>query len=59
MATSMIYLIVTILLVAADTAFAESNMLQDFCVADVKGEKVNGYRCKDPAQVTPEDFYCE
>ena len=37
MATSMIYLIVTILLVAADTAFAESNMLQDFCVADLKG----------------------
>uniref|UniRef100_M4ERK4 Cupin type-1 domain-containing protein n=1 Tax=Brassica campestris TaxID=3711 RepID=M4ERK4_BRACM len=58
MATSIIYLIVTILLVAADTAFAESNMLQDFCVADLKGEKVNGYRCKDPAQVTPEDFYC-
>ncbi|KAL0691694.1 hypothetical protein Bca4012_091373 [Brassica carinata] len=57
MATSMIYLFVTILLVAAHTAFAESNMLQDFCVADLKGEKVNGYPCKDPAQVTPEDFY--
>ncbi|KAF3603352.1 hypothetical protein F2Q69_00039130, partial [Brassica cretica] len=54
MATSMIYLFVTILLVAAHTAFAESNMLQDFCVADLK---VNGYPCKDPAQVTPEDFY--
>lgn len=37
MATSMIYLFVTILLVAAHTAFAESNMLQDFCVADLKG----------------------
>ncbi|CAH8353301.1 unnamed protein product [Eruca vesicaria subsp. sativa] len=58
MATSMIYLFVTILLVAAaHTAFAESNMLQDFCVADLNGEKVNGYPCKDPAQVTPDDFY--
>ncbi|CAN6809516.1 unnamed protein product [Brassica oleracea] len=57
MATSMIHLFVTVLLVAAHTAFAETNMLQDLCVADLKGAKVNGYACKDPSQITPEDFY--
>ncbi|KAF2616212.1 hypothetical protein F2Q70_00009661 [Brassica cretica] len=36
MATSMIHLFVTVLLVAAHTAFAETNMLQDLCVADLK-----------------------
>uniref|UniRef100_A0A1J3CD91 Germin-like protein n=2 Tax=Noccaea caerulescens TaxID=107243 RepID=A0A1J3CD91_NOCCA len=57
MATSMTHLFVTVLLVAAHTAFAETTMLQDLCVADLKGPKVNGYPCKDPSQVTPEDFY--
>ncbi|XP_010464151.1 PREDICTED: germin-like protein subfamily 2 member 3 [Camelina sativa] len=58
MATSMIHLFVTVMLVAAHTAFAETMMLQDFCVADLaNGVKVNGYPCKDPTKVTPEDFY--
>ena len=33
----MTHLFVTVLLVAAHTAFAETNMLQDLCVADLKG----------------------
>lgn len=37
MATSMTHLFVTVLLVAAHTAFAETTMLQDLCVADLKG----------------------
>ncbi|CAN8269624.1 unnamed protein product [Cochlearia groenlandica] len=57
MATSMTCLFLTILLVAAHMGMAETNMLQDLCVADLKGVKVNGYPCKDPTQVTPEDFY--
>ncbi|KAF8101151.1 hypothetical protein N665_0209s0009 [Sinapis alba] len=57
MAIPMTHLFVTILLLAAHTAFAETNMLQDLCVADLKGSKVNGYPCKDPSQVTPDDFY--
>ena len=88
MAISMTHLLVTIMLLAAHSAFAETNMLQDLCVADLKGitslylsldlvfyllkyfniyvvdfltfllgSKVNGYPCKDPSQVTPEDFY--
>ncbi|CAF2072080.1 unnamed protein product [Brassica napus] len=33
-------------------------MLQDICVADLSNAvKVNGYTCKDTAQVTPQDFY--
>ncbi|CAN8260331.1 unnamed protein product [Cochlearia groenlandica] len=57
MATSMTHLFVTILLLAAHMAMSETNMLQDLCVADLNGVKVNGYPCKDPTQVTPEDFY--
>ncbi|CAH8259511.1 unnamed protein product [Arabidopsis lyrata] len=58
MATSMIHIFVTFMLVAAHMAIADTNMLQDFCVADLSnGVKVNGYPCKDPAKVTPEDFY--
>ncbi|CAN8269919.1 unnamed protein product [Cochlearia groenlandica] len=46
------------MLVAAHTTIAETNMLQDLCVADLSsGTKVNGYACKDPTQVKPEDFY--
>ncbi|CAN8255832.1 unnamed protein product [Cochlearia groenlandica] len=45
------------MLVAA-VAIAESNMLQDVCVADLSNAvKVNGYTCKDTTQVIPEDFY--
>nr|AAM64487.1 germin-like protein [Arabidopsis thaliana] len=54
----MIPIFVTFMLVAAHMALADTNMLQDFCVADLSnGLKVNGYPCKDPAKVTPEDFY--
>ncbi|XP_066350274.1 germin-like protein 8-4 [Miscanthus floridulus] len=32
--------------------------LQDFCVADKKSPvRVNGFPCKDPMAVTPDDFY--
>ncbi|VVA96629.1 unnamed protein product [Arabis nemorensis] len=48
MATSMNHLFITIFLMAAYTAIAETNMLQDLCVADLSN---------DPAKVTPEDFY--
>ena len=37
MAISMAHLFVTIMLLAAHTALAETNMLQDLCVADLKG----------------------
>ncbi|KAL1211783.1 Germin-like protein subfamily 2 member 3 [Cardamine amara subsp. amara] len=58
MKISMIHIFVTIILVAAHMAIAESDMLQDFCVADLSnGLKVNGYTCKDPAKVTADDFY--
>ncbi|KAL6650308.1 hypothetical protein ACP70R_009233 [Stipagrostis hirtigluma subsp. patula] len=32
--------------------------LQDFCVADMKSPvRVNGFACKDPMAVTPDDFF--
>ncbi|KFK26424.1 hypothetical protein AALP_AA8G246600 [Arabis alpina] len=52
------HLVVVVTMLVAAMAVAESNMLQDVCVADLSNAvKVNGYTCKDSTQITPEDFY--
>ncbi|CAN8265252.1 unnamed protein product [Cochlearia groenlandica] len=56
MATHFVVVVITMLV--ATVTIAQSDMLQDFCVADLSSAvKVNGYICKDATQVTPEDFY--
>ncbi|CAO1940425.1 unnamed protein product [Urochloa humidicola] len=56
----------TLLLITALFALAswqqtiafDPSPLQDFCVADLKSPvKVNGFACKDPMAVTPDDFF--
>ncbi|VVB15199.1 unnamed protein product [Arabis nemorensis] len=52
------HLVVVVTMLVAAVAVAESDMLQDVCVADLSNAvKVNGYTCKASTQVTPEDFY--
>ncbi|EOA22223.1 hypothetical protein CARUB_v10002810mg [Capsella rubella] len=52
------FVVVVITMLVAAVAIAESEMLQDVCVADLSNAvKVNGYTCKDSTQMTPEDFY--
>ncbi|CAL4902566.1 unnamed protein product [Urochloa decumbens] len=47
-----------IALVAGHGAAFDPNPLQDFCVADTTSNvHVNGIPCKDPATVTPDDFF--
>ncbi|CAL5006664.1 unnamed protein product [Urochloa decumbens] len=47
-----------IALVAGHGAAFDPNPLQDFCVADTTSKvRVNGIPCKDPATVTPDDFF--
>nr|CAB3460469.1 unnamed protein product [Digitaria exilis] len=49
---------VVIALVAGHGAAFDPNPLQDFCVADTTSKvRVNGIPCKDPATVTPDDFF--
>ncbi|KAJ0253164.1 germin-like protein subfamily 2 member 5 [Hirschfeldia incana] len=58
MASTATHLVVIVTMLVSALAVAESNMLQDFCVADLSNAvKVNGYPCKDSTQATPEDFY--
>ncbi|KAF2571720.1 hypothetical protein F2Q70_00000367 [Brassica cretica] len=58
MASTATHLVVVFTMLVSAMAVAESNMLQDFCVADLSNAvRVNGYTCKDSTQVTPEDFY--
>ncbi|KAK2660542.1 hypothetical protein Ddye_007075 [Dipteronia dyeriana] len=50
-------LLVCILALCYSVALASVTPVQDFCVADPKGQAlVNGVACKDPKLVTPEDF---
>ncbi|KAG9440037.1 hypothetical protein H6P81_020202 [Aristolochia fimbriata] len=47
-----------LIMASAPFVFADSVPLQDFCVADLNNTvRVNGYVCKDPAEVTAEDFF--
>ncbi|ESQ32178.1 hypothetical protein EUTSA_v10004900mg [Eutrema salsugineum] len=58
MASIATHLVVVVTMLVAAAVFAESDMLQDVCVADLSNAvKVNGYTCKDSTQITPEDFY--
>ncbi|KAL5771826.1 hypothetical protein ACOSP7_011437 [Xanthoceras sorbifolium] len=61
MAASNILLLGGLIFMTCSMAFASdpsSTPLQDFCVADLKAPVlVNGYICKDPKLVKPEDFY--
>ncbi|GLT88481.1 hypothetical protein SLE2022_065060 [Rubroshorea leprosula] len=48
----------TLLALFFATVAADSDLLQDLCVADLSaGVKVNGYACKNAATVTSNDFY--
>ncbi|PON69555.1 Germin [Parasponia andersonii] len=39
-------------------SFADPDLLQDVCVADLKSAvKVNGFACKDSANISAEDFF--
>ncbi|KAF8665865.1 hypothetical protein HU200_053946 [Digitaria exilis] len=53
--------VVAILAMAASWQQAiayDPSPLQDFCVADMKSPvRVNGFPCKDPMAVTPDDFF--
>lgn len=48
-----------LLLALLTPSFAnDPDMLQDLCVADsTSAVKVNGFTCKDPATITPDDFF--
>ncbi|CAL9127615.1 unnamed protein product [Musa acuminata var. zebrina] len=54
-----IILIVALLTLSSSRALAsDPSPLQDFCVADFDSNVfVNGFPCKDPTNVTPDDFY--
>lgn len=51
--------VVVVLLAMAVGAFAnDPDMLQDVCVADLNSAiRVNGFTCKDPATIIPQDFF--
>nr|CAB3490570.1 unnamed protein product [Digitaria exilis] len=59
--SSKLLLVMAILAMAASWQQAiayDPSPLQDFCVADMKSpERVNGFPCKDPMAVTPDDFF--
>ncbi|CAN6294999.1 unnamed protein product [Urochloa humidicola] len=59
MASALLPLVAAIIaLVAGHGAAFDPNPLQDFCVADnTSTVHVNGIPCKDPATVTPDDFF--
>jgi quercetin dioxygenase-like cupin family protein len=56
---SSMFLLVSVLAMASWQAIAyDPSPLQDFCVADIKSPvSVNGFPCKDPMAVTPDDFF--
>ncbi|KAJ3678034.1 hypothetical protein LUZ60_001837 [Juncus effusus] len=57
--TSYTLLLLTLLAFASSRAFAsDPSPLQDFCVADNTSQVlVNGFVCKNPSDVKPEDFF--
>jgi uncharacterized cupin superfamily protein len=56
---SSLFLLTALLALASWQAIAyDPSPLQDFCVADMKSPvHVNGFPCKDPMAVTPNDFF--
>ncbi|KAJ1253628.1 hypothetical protein BS78_K220100 [Paspalum vaginatum] len=58
-ASSYFLLAVSLALIASHQAIAsDPSPLQDFCVADKDSPvKVNGFVCKDPMSVNPDDFF--
>ncbi|KAJ1270107.1 hypothetical protein BS78_06G029300 [Paspalum vaginatum] len=56
---SSLFLLTALLALASAPAIAyDPSPLQDFCVADLKSPvRVNGFACKDPMAVTPDDFF--
>ncbi|CAN6358810.1 unnamed protein product [Urochloa humidicola] len=59
MASALLLLVAAVIALAAGHGAAfDPNPLQDFCVADSTSKvHVNGIPCKDPATVTPDDFF--
>lgn len=50
--------LVVFLAVVSPTFAYDPDMLQDVCVADsTSGVKLNGFACKNVANITPEDFF--
>ncbi|XVF41683.1 hypothetical protein PTKIN_Ptkin01aG0299600 [Pterospermum kingtungense] len=48
----------TFALALLSAAHADPDLLQDLCVADLSsGVKVNGYPCKNPTSIGPDDFF--
>ncbi|OEL19909.1 Germin-like protein 8-12 [Dichanthelium oligosanthes] len=54
-----LFLLAALLALASRQAIAfDPSPLQDFCVADLNSPvRVNGFACKDPMAVTPDDFF--
>ncbi|KAK9291776.1 hypothetical protein L1049_019726 [Liquidambar formosana] len=58
MAAVVVPLFVMMLAIVSGTAVADPDLLQDVCVADLtSGVKVNGFTCKDGANITATDFF--
>ncbi|WVZ83885.1 hypothetical protein U9M48_031010 [Paspalum notatum var. saurae] len=57
--SSSLFLLAALLALASAPAIAfDPSPLQDFCVADLNSPvRVNGFACKDPMAVTPDDFF--
>ncbi|KAL6623649.1 hypothetical protein ACP70R_023956 [Stipagrostis hirtigluma subsp. patula] len=57
--SSSLFLLAALLALASWQAVAfDPSPLQDFCVADMNSPvRVNGFACKDPMAVTPDDFF--
>ncbi|TVU07119.1 hypothetical protein EJB05_47162 [Eragrostis curvula] len=57
--SSNLFLLAALLALTSWQAIAyDPSPLQDFCVADMKSPvRVNGFPCKDPMAVTPDDFF--
>ncbi|KAJ1253449.1 hypothetical protein BS78_K255600 [Paspalum vaginatum] len=57
-AASYFLLAVFLALVAAQAIGSDPSLLQGFCIADMDSPvKVNGFVCKDPMSVNPDDFF--
>ncbi|XP_077225244.1 germin-like protein subfamily T member 1 [Tasmannia lanceolata] len=60
LASSPLFLILSLLVLLLHSCHAaDSDPLQDFCVADLKAQKisVNGFPCKPPSKVKSNDFF--
>ncbi|URE04264.1 Polyketide cyclase / dehydrase and lipid transport [Musa troglodytarum] len=57
MAASSLVTILSFLFLVSSNLAADSDMLQDICVADLVGVRVNGFACKPAATVTEADFF--